>query len=446
MKRNMLIILIMSLLALLLLASCSSGSNSSKEGNNNNENNDESVNPDTIDEDVTIKILTGITEEDFEEFYKKPAEDKFPKVTIEQIPINPDAEAIEEELLKGNIPDIVRGGNPRGLFELTESELLYDMTDLIEKYNFDLKRLDPDFLNLTTSYAGGDKIWVLPIEQERYVLHYNKDIFDKLGVDYPTDGMTWDEIIDIAEEVSVDRDGDSYSGLSMPGLSIVLSTESVLMVDLETDKPLFDTDPFFKKVVDMYQRVYELPNANPEIDWYGGFIGERTLAMFPSYFLGVGWTGLLTAQEEGLNWDMVTFPIWEKDKPVSPAADWTWMGVTSASENQDAAFKVLDFWLSPDESVKKVGYKESITFESEMEKIDRDPRLEEKNNEALIKYSPIPDPPLNRSEYEYIVESIFIEELEKFIDPSENDGQETNTFLQELQEKAEAAIMNEKNK
>lgn len=34
------------------------------------------------------------------------------------------------------------------------------------------------------------------------VLYYNKGIFDKAGVAYPTDGMTWDELFALAGKVT----------------------------------------------------------------------------------------------------------------------------------------------------------------------------------------------------------------------------------------------------
>lgn len=40
------------------------------------------------------------------------------------------------------------------------------------------------------------------------VLYYNKDAFDAAGVAYPEEGWTWDDFLDAAKKLTVDKDGD----------------------------------------------------------------------------------------------------------------------------------------------------------------------------------------------------------------------------------------------
>ncbi|NOU90117.1 extracellular solute-binding protein [Paenibacillus sp. LMG 31460] len=47
------------------------------------------------------------------------------------------------------------------------------------------------------------------------VLYYNKDIFDKFGISYPRNGMTWDEVYDLAKKLNRTEDGISYRGFGM---------------------------------------------------------------------------------------------------------------------------------------------------------------------------------------------------------------------------------------
>jgi multiple sugar transport system substrate-binding protein len=40
------------------------------------------------------------------------------------------------------------------------------------------------------------------------VLYYNQDAFDAAGVEYPAEGWTWDDFLDAAKKLTVDKDGD----------------------------------------------------------------------------------------------------------------------------------------------------------------------------------------------------------------------------------------------
>ncbi|WP_374017918.1 extracellular solute-binding protein [Paenibacillus thiaminolyticus] len=87
------------------------------------------------------------------------------------------------------------------------------------------RALDPD---------GTGLLYGMPIEGTQKALYYNKAIFDKFGVDYPRDGMTWDEIQDLAKQVTAERDGVKYRGLSFGHYSIPLTQFGVNGTDPET--------------------------------------------------------------------------------------------------------------------------------------------------------------------------------------------------------------------
>jgi multiple sugar transport system substrate-binding protein len=51
-------------------------------------------------------------------------------------------------------------------------------------------------------YSPKEKIFALPMTLGYYVMYYNNNIFDKFGVSYPKDGMTWDDVAALAKKVS----------------------------------------------------------------------------------------------------------------------------------------------------------------------------------------------------------------------------------------------------
>ncbi|MDB5084275.1 MAG: extracellular solute-binding protein family 1, partial [Bacilli bacterium] len=87
--------------------------------------------------------------------------------------------------------------------------LQYDMTDLVKKHNFDLSRFEQSPIQGIQQLGG---LYGIPITLSPLVLYYNKDIFDKFGVAYPKNGMTWDQISELAKKFDQNVDGVQYVG------------------------------------------------------------------------------------------------------------------------------------------------------------------------------------------------------------------------------------------
>ena len=51
----------------------------------------------------------------------------------------------------------------------------------------------------------------LPYRSTLYSLYYNKDLFDKKGIAYPTK-ITWDEYLELARQLTYEEDGTQYWG------------------------------------------------------------------------------------------------------------------------------------------------------------------------------------------------------------------------------------------
>lgn len=53
-------------------------------------------------------------------------------------------------------------------------------------------------------YSRDGSIYAIPKDYDGIGLFYNKAIFDEMGVDYPTDDMSWDELKDLATKTTND--------------------------------------------------------------------------------------------------------------------------------------------------------------------------------------------------------------------------------------------------
>jgi multiple sugar transport system substrate-binding protein len=57
------------------------------------------------------------------------------------------------------------------------------------------------------------KQWLLPKDFTPLGIYYNKIIFDVYGVDYPTDGWTWQDMLETAQALTKDTDGDGKTDI-----------------------------------------------------------------------------------------------------------------------------------------------------------------------------------------------------------------------------------------
>lgn len=398
---------------------------------------------------LTVMLSWVIGEDRWEEFYKKPVEEKFPHITLKRIEGDAgDRETLEETFAAGIKPDIIMVSHPSQIQLLQEYELAYDMRELIEHYDFDLTRYDNDYLAEWLSWTGGE-IWSLPFVAQKYALHYNKDIFDLIGEPYPSDNMTWEEVLDLASRLTFSRDGINYQGIYMQHdasqtLSQVIG--DTLYVDPETDNVLWTEREEVKDYLALVDRMKSIPGIELDVKTEGiafieAFQTERTLAMIPHQFL--------ESLPEDMNWDIATYPVWSKALGIQPNQSGWALGVTAVSEHKEAAFELLNFWYT-DEQILSKGNSAVTTpfnhlFENEaVEKALREdpyrPYLADLNVNSLFQNSPGGGTSEQRSYFDTGAQNV-IGGIGFKYDESEQDW---NTFLRDLKQEEERRIGEEK--
>lgn len=393
-------------------------------------------------EDVTLTFMMWDDwGQGFEENVKLKIEAEFPHITIENVGGDTgNKDWIEESLAAGIIPDIIFAHRQYHVALLDEYELGYDMSELLEKHQFELSRYEDAHLDEWKSWTQGE-IWLLPFMSDVYALHYNKDIFDMFGVEYPTDGMTWNEVIELATKVTGEHNGVQYQGLEIGGgghlpLTQVIGTEQ--LIDPETDDVLWVDNPYVKAYLEMVERVHqiqgnELPEGNPWLE-------ERTLAMQTLW--------LDTHITEDFNFDIVTYPEWEGIGNIGPMAGGWAYGITKPSENKDAAMEVLKF-LYADKNIGGLGesiihapFKHLFTGDVDLNNMLSGGKLDkfkDINLDALYKMKPAGGP-TTRSKFDVGA----FNQIENLNNDFIKSGLDVNTFLRELKEKEVVRILEEK--
>ncbi len=135
----------------------------------------------------------------------------FPNVELTVVSLEPVFEAEDpvaemEKLLNEQQPDVLYLGDDQ-YTSLANKGLLYDLDAVVKQDEFDIDAFLPSVIELLKAKGGG-KLYGLSPDFTSQALYYNKGIFDQHGIPYPTDGMSWEEVMQLAARFPVKKDGD----------------------------------------------------------------------------------------------------------------------------------------------------------------------------------------------------------------------------------------------
>lgn len=331
-------------LLLLVLAACSSSSNTENEGNGEEVNNNNNAGEEANDgETVTLEIGSWRTED--KEGYQKLIDafnEKYPNIQIEFKPTkNTEYNTMLNTALQaGEGPDIIHLRPYAPGIELADAGYLAPLDDIsgLDVY--------PES-SLVASQGSDGKQYGVPLNISTTQMFYNKDIFEKLGLEEPT---TWDEFIELCETLKAEGTTPIALG-SKEGWLLSLShgiigpshygsndfVDSLLAGDTN-----FVSDEFKNSIKAMDQIKAYFPNNYEGL----GMEDIRTLfftgqaAMFP---LGSWEIEVLRDMNPDLNLGFFPMPsAVGKDSTITTWVDGSF-AVNANSENVDAAKKFVEF-------------------------------------------------------------------------------------------------------
>ncbi|GAA4877814.1 hypothetical protein GCM10023310_67330 [Paenibacillus vulneris] len=271
---------------------------------------------------------------------------KFPDITIKHVHWDKGRE-YKDLIAAGTIPDIIIDNARMNLQRyIIKNDLQYDMTELIKKYNFDTSKLNPAAMAQMKNVTPEGKIYGLPFQLSDLVLFYNKDIFDKFGVDYPKDGMTYDEVYELAKKLTRVEGENTYKGYQQhPGLYMTYNQRSASPLSLTEDKAELNT-PEWKILVDNLRRFYEIPaNQFTSVDDFPK--GKMAMSVHVSEKI-IQWY----EQNKNLNFDIASMPSFS-DLPNTKAQPNMYSAyITKQSTKKDMAFQVISYLLSEEMQIE----------------------------------------------------------------------------------------------
>ncbi|MDF2884995.1 MAG: sugar transporter substrate-binding protein [Clostridiaceae bacterium] len=205
------------------------------------------------------------------------------------------------------------------------------------------------------SYSGtaeqlkvSDKLYALPFRSDFWVLYYNKDIFDKAKVAYPTNDMTWSQYEELAKKVASGEGANRVYGThdhtwrSTVQLPAVLDGKNTII-----QKDYSFLKPYYEMALRMQKDKIMMGYASLKTGsiHYSGVFENNQTAMLP---MGTWFIGQLMADKEkgttNANWGIVKYPHADGVAPGTTIGTITSLAINSKSSKKDAAWDFLKYF------------------------------------------------------------------------------------------------------
>lgn len=299
------------------------------------------------------EVSLGIWDVSQEKFLKEVLED-FKKqnpdinVNIQLTPFKEYWTKLEASSSEKVAPDVV-WMNLLNIKKYSNFEILEDLTSYINKDNF---KLDGYNKTLTKAYTVNDKVYGIPKDIDSTAVFYNKEIFDKAGLPYPTNDWKWEDMVRVARIIK-----DKVPGVYP--LNIPLDDqEGYYNLILQSGGSILDTEGksgYYQignlEAIKLYKSLMDeglLPDAKTLASMKG-------MNMFQSGKVAIIYGGTWYVKPVSENeiikgkFGIVEMPEISQKATVSHGVAYS---MTKESKNKEAAWKLIKFLTSEEVSEK----------------------------------------------------------------------------------------------
>lgn len=284
--------------------------------------------------------------------YYQPLIDAFekehPDVKIEMVDLgSTDYQTVLATELTGSGSDfdVVMVKDVPGYMTLVNKGVLEPLDSYIEASNVDLSQ----YKGLTDQITINDKLYELPFRNDFWVLFYNKDIFDKAGVAYPTNDMTFEQYDALARSLAVETPGQEVYGAhyhtwrsAVQLFGVLDGKHTILDGKYEFLKPYYEM--VLKQQEDGICQDYATLKTSGL--HYSGAFAQGNVAMMNmgTWFISTLMEKIRTGEYTDVsNWGIAKYPHAEGVEPGSTLATITSLAIPSNAPHKDLAWEFIKF-------------------------------------------------------------------------------------------------------
>lgn len=350
---NITIFFIMFLL--LLIAACSNGRSepdaSSQSQSEKMPNQQTAQEPPPVQKEpieLTLWFGSSAPQDDahFMEVYGEFIVKKFPYITPKHVTYT--SETTFEKMVASKTPiDLAIASIGVTSLVVLNNALQTDITEWIKKYDYDVNQLEPSTVEIQRQIANGG-MYGLPVTTDSLTLFYNREVFDRFGLDQPQDGMTWEDVYEKIRAVARTEGDMRYWGLGVSADHVLnMDPLSPVIID-QNDRVLFATDRN-KRVFETITQIFKIAGNEMDQDHWSYvahldmFQKQKNLAMLLAVS-GLGYAYF--ADKDQLDWDVVSYPRYADQMEIGPQTYPVYFYVSSMSKHQEDAFLVSAYFTS----------------------------------------------------------------------------------------------------
>ena len=248
-----------------------------------------------------------------------------------------DSEAIPDVLFLFPVPSYAADG------------VLENLDSYIEDAEYDVEDYWPGLLDST--YFEGS-VYGFPRDIGLEVLYYNKDIFDEVGIDYPTDDWTWDDFMAALEATTDVADSGRVNryGLGMEAGKFQLwvgQNFGGILDDMENPTECTLDSPEAVEGIEFFTNMFDNNYAMRDADLgqAGGDSAVFQSGQVAMIIQNASRVPAFNAAE--MNYDVAAVPIPEGGQRSAGAGGAAWV-MASDSDNKEAAWTFLSWLQSTD--------------------------------------------------------------------------------------------------
>lgn len=391
MKKKRIATSVLSMLTVMTfaLAGCSSGNNAAAPQETDNKKSS-APEPTAVEEKhdpVTLQFISW--KDSYNELYDL-FHQKYPWITIEQVPVNsqPIMEIIASLEAAGTPADVTEIDTDLIAFE--QNNLIEDLTPYIEKSDiFKNSKFPAGFFDTMT--FNNKKLAVPMVDVPMWVL-VNKDLLAKHGVEMPANDWTYDDMRSVAKQIT-DPDAGEYG----------FTTQAEIQMRLLSTKAIADGHAANLQYLneDLSQSLLNSPDVMNDVKWFqelvtkdgsllsnasaeaGGNVTREFINGKTGFAIGGDWVLPQLKEKATFEWDVLPFP---KGKVSQPGYTiYGPLSLLSGSKNKEAAFLWLSFQFTPEAQKWKIdqGANASVEDTELTSYYDQAPIWQGKNIEAV---------------------------------------------------------------
>ncbi|OGS19495.1 MAG: hypothetical protein A3J83_06900 [Elusimicrobia bacterium RIFOXYA2_FULL_40_6] len=252
-------------------------------------------------------------------------------------------EKIITEMAGDVCPDVFFWWN--GVTDLINRDALLPLNDYVKKYKIDKNQY---FKGLVDYYTYKDELYSMPLQLNTWCLAYNKTMFDKEKLPYPTDKWTWKDYYESSKKFCKDTNGDGIRdqfGSSAGNTEMWIYMNGGKIVDFDKKKCVIDSKSSREALEYLVKFRKDCAPTRAEASSFSDLkmgispflSGKMAMQVTPA------WQVSAFAAKKDLVWDVVPLPIPPNGKRIVVFGEGG-MCISKKTKYPDEAFRFVAFY------------------------------------------------------------------------------------------------------